>query len=420
VCSFDEIPHELIFKLIRRPIADERLVTLVARALKAGVIVDGLFEKTTKGTPQGSPLSPILSNIVLNEMDHELERRGLAYARWADDFVILVKTERSAQRVMERIIRYLEESLGLPVNREKSRVAKMSEVTFLGFRIYRDKIRVSPESLEKFKGQVRELTHRNNPLSMYMAVRKLNSYLRGWVEYFRIQEGRRLFRLIDQRIRCRLRVMQLVKWKKPKKLQRIMIKSGFPVWESRRTWVEMDKWRSIYRKKVRMVLCLKWFRQMGLVFLEDFTPAPTRDMEVVNSVVDRRAAYLAGDWGAGDQKRQSVQRGADRATRRLPALLPERALTWWLELRRCLFSRFALCFLLVGITDHLLDGAYVIGPAFLEVLEVQLLDELGQGRLPGLLLGVGQAAELLRIQPQLPGHLDVGIGKMEAPRLNPR
>jgi RNA-directed DNA polymerase len=250
-------------------------VTLVARALKAGVIVDGLFEKTTKGTPQGSPLSPILSNIVLNEMDHELERRALSYARWADDFVILVKTERSAQRVMERIIRYLEESLGLPVNREKSRVAKMREVTFLGFRIYRDKIRVSPESLEKFKGQVRELTHRNNPLSMYMAVRKLNSYLRGWVEYFRIQEGRRLFRLIDQRIRCRLRVMQLVKWKKPKKLQRIMIKSGFPVWESRRTWVEMDKWRSIYRKEVRMVLCLKWFRQMGLVFLEDFTPAPT-------------------------------------------------------------------------------------------------------------------------------------------------
>jgi len=272
---FDEIPHELIFKLIRRSIADERLVTLVARALKAGVIVEGRFEETTKGTPQGSPLSPILSNIVLNEMDHELERRGLAYARWADDFVILVKTERSAHRVMERITRYLQESLGLPVNGEKSEVAKMSAVTFLGFRIYRHKIRVSPESLEKFKGQLRELTHRNNPLSMFMAVRKLNSYLRGWVEYFRLQEGRELFRLIDRRIRCRLRVMQLVKWKKPKKLQRIMIQTGFPVWEARRTWVEMDKWRSIYRKEVRMVLCLKWFRQMGLVFLEDFAPAPT-------------------------------------------------------------------------------------------------------------------------------------------------
>jgi RNA-directed DNA polymerase len=130
---FDEIPHNLIFKLIRRRIADERLVTLIARALKAGVVVEGKLEKTTKGVPQGSPLSPILSNIVLNEMDQELDTRGLTYARWADDFVILVKSPRSAQRVMQRITRYLEETLGLPVNREKSEVALMREVTFLGF-----------------------------------------------------------------------------------------------------------------------------------------------------------------------------------------------------------------------------------------------------------------------------------------------
>jgi RNA-directed DNA polymerase len=143
---FDEIPHDLILKLIRRKIADERLVTLVARALKAGVIVEGKFEKTTKGSPQGSPLSPMLSNIVLNEMDQELERRGLKYCRWADDFVILVKSERAAKRVMEGITRYLEEELGLPVNKEKSEVSHIKDVEFLGFQILANKIRVSAKS----------------------------------------------------------------------------------------------------------------------------------------------------------------------------------------------------------------------------------------------------------------------------------
>jgi RNA-directed DNA polymerase len=206
----------------------ERLVTLVARALKAGVVVDGKLQKSTKGTPQGSPLSPMLSNIVLNKMDHELERRGLKYSRWADNFVILLKTKRSAQRVMESITRYLEGSLGLPVNREKSEVAKMHEVTFLGFRIYRHRIQVSRESLDKFKRRVRELTHRNNPLSMYQATKDLNEYLRGWVEYFRIQEFKQLFGIMDQWVRNRLRSMQLAKWKKPKKFQRVMISKGFP------------------------------------------------------------------------------------------------------------------------------------------------------------------------------------------------
>jgi RNA-directed DNA polymerase len=113
---FDEIPHGLILKLILRKIADEGLVTLVARALKAGVIVEGKLEKTTKGCPQGSPVSPMVSNIVLNELDQELERRGHRYCRWADDFLIVLKSERAANRVMDGIVKYLEEELNLPVN----------------------------------------------------------------------------------------------------------------------------------------------------------------------------------------------------------------------------------------------------------------------------------------------------------------
>jgi RNA-directed DNA polymerase len=272
---FDEIPHELIFKLIRRKIADERLVTLIARALKAGVVVEGRYEKTTKGVPQGSPLSPILSNIVLNELDHELERRGLKYARWADDFVILLRSRRAAERVMRGVTAHLEEELGLPVNREKSGVAKMSEVTFLGFRIFRHKIRISPESIEKFKDQVRELTHRNNPLSMYAAIGRLSRYLRGWVEYFGVQEFKGRFERIDPWIRDRIRSMQLAKWKKPRKFQRVMIAAGFPVWRARRTWVAMGAWRSVCRPEVRIVLGLQWFRKQGLVFLNDYATAPT-------------------------------------------------------------------------------------------------------------------------------------------------
>lgn len=270
---FDEIPHDLILKLIRRRIADERLVTLVARALKAGVVVDGVLEKTTKGTPQGSPLSPMISNIVLNELDHELERRGLTYCRWADDFVILVRSERAARRVMAGIIRYLEETLGLPVNRQKSKVTTIANVTFLGFQIWAGKIRVSKAARQEFKAQVRELTRRNNGLSMHQVIGRLNRFLRGWVEYFRIQEFKGIFAGFDEWIRNRLRSMQLAKWKKPRKFQRMLRRAGFPSGEAKRTWVQMRQWHSVYRKEVKMLLTLKWFRAQGLVFLHDYAPA---------------------------------------------------------------------------------------------------------------------------------------------------
>jgi RNA-directed DNA polymerase len=268
---FDEIPHNLILKLVRRKITDERLVTLVARALKAGIMVDGKFEKTTKGCPQGSPLSPMLSNIVLNELDQELEKRGHRYCRWADDFLILLKSERAAKRVMEGISGHLENNLNLPVNKEKSQVALVKDVPFLGFQLLREKIRVSNKARLKFKAKVRELTRRNNPLSMYQAIQELKVYLRGWVGYFRIQEFRNLFRDLDGWIRSRLRSMQLKKWKNPRKFQRIMIRAGYKPYEARRVWVKMNRWQSVMRKEVRFVMNLQWFRRQGMIFLHDFT-----------------------------------------------------------------------------------------------------------------------------------------------------
>lgn len=272
---FDEIPHGMILKLLRRKIADEKLITLVARALKAGVVVDGKFEKTVKGCPQGSPLSPMLSNIVLNELDHELERRRLRYARWADDFIILVKSERAAQRVMEGVTKYLEGTLGLTVNKEKSEVARIDKISFLGFQIsMQGKTTISEKSQKRFREKTKKLTRRNNPLSMHRIIEELNPFLRGWVNYFKIQENRKIFSGLDCWIRRRIRSMQLKKWKKPKKFRRVMIKTGFPPEVVKHTHVRMKSWASTKRKEVNFVLNLEWFKNIGLIFLNDYLQNP--------------------------------------------------------------------------------------------------------------------------------------------------
>ncbi|MCU7817258.1 MAG: hypothetical protein KZQ81_19235 [Candidatus Thiodiazotropha sp. (ex Rostrolucina anterorostrata)] len=155
--------------------------------------------------------------------------------------MIVVRSERAAQRVMKGTVAYLEEELGLTVNREKSCVAPIKDITFLGFQILRGKIRVSTKAQIRFKRRVRELTHRNNPLSMYQVIHELSLYLRGGVGYFGIQEFKYLFRDLDAWIRSRLRSTQLKKWKKPGKFQRIMIKAGFNPKEARRVWVKMNR-----------------------------------------------------------------------------------------------------------------------------------------------------------------------------------
>jgi RNA-directed DNA polymerase len=267
---FDEIPHELVLKLIRRKIRDERVLTLIARALKAGVITERGFEKTVKGSPQGSPVSPIISNIVLNEMDQELEKRGHKYCRWADDFIIFVKSKRAGLRVEASITKYLAEVLGLPVNQEKSFVASAKKAAFLGFQLLRGKIRIGSPARTEFKSKVKELTRRNNPLSMYEIIKQLNQYLRGWMSYYRIQESSNILKELDEFVRNRLRSMQLKKWKKPGKFQRILARAGYGVRQAKATWVAMNKWRSNKRKEVKFVLSNSWFRRQGLVFLSDY------------------------------------------------------------------------------------------------------------------------------------------------------
>ena len=209
----------------------------------------------------------MLSNIVLNELYYELESRGHRYCRWADDFVVLVKSERAAKRVMAGIVKYLEEGLNLPVNKDKGKVALIKDVTFLGFKILRGKIRISDKARVKFKKKIRELTRRNNPLSMYQMIQELNEYLRGWFAYFKIQEFLQIFKLLDGWIRSRLRSMQLKKWKNPRKFQRMMINAGYKPYEAQLIWMRMNKWQSVDRKEARFVMNLAWFKKQGLYFL---------------------------------------------------------------------------------------------------------------------------------------------------------
>jgi len=162
------------------------------------------------------------------------------------------------------------------VNRDKSCVAPIKEITFVGFQILRGKIRVSSKAQTRFKDRVRELTHRNNPLSMYQVIHELSLYLRGWVGYFGIQDFKYLFRNLDAWIRSRLRSTQLKKWTKPGKFQRIMIKAGLDPKDARQTWIKMNRWKSVMRRPLRYVMNLDWFRKRGLVFLNDFTIAFSR------------------------------------------------------------------------------------------------------------------------------------------------
>ena len=273
---FDEIPHPLILKRVREKVEDDQMITLIARAIKSGRIKEGRYEKSQKGVPQGSPISPILSNIVLHELDQELENRGHRHCRWADDFLIYMRSERAGKRVKESITKYLRK-MGLEVNEDKSGVTRAEEAKFLGFQIQNGQIRISPKAKKKFKRNIREMTKRNNPLSMKKIVEDLNVYLKGWVGYFTVEETQTTMGNLDGWIRRRLRSMQLKKWKKPKKFQAKMRKAGYSVYYSEKTWLKMDVWRSSRNPKVHRVLPVKWFRKLKLVFLDDYR---NRDLEL--------------------------------------------------------------------------------------------------------------------------------------------
>ena len=211
---------------ISRKVRDKRVLQLIGKYLRAGAVINGRRQDTHKGVPQGGPLSPLLSNILLDDLDKELEQRGHRFARYCDDFIILVKSQRAGKRVMASISHYLGKQLKLMVNQEKSKVASTNEITFLGFAFKGAGIRWSDKAFAEFKQRVRKLTGRSWGVSMEYRFEKLAEYLRGWVGYFGISEYYRPIPEIDHWLRRRVRMCYLKRWRWCRTKVRELVKLG--------------------------------------------------------------------------------------------------------------------------------------------------------------------------------------------------
>lgn len=229
---FDEVNQDKLIGIMRRTIKDGNLVSLIRKFLQSGVMEKGIIQETKKGTPQGGNLSPLLSNIMLNELDIELEKRGLNFVRYADDFLIMVKSEKAANRVMESITTFITRKLGLKVNVEKSKIARPNEIKYLGFgfykRINQNVWRPKPhiKSVEKFKAKLRVILVRSKSISLKERLLRIKYLIYGWVNYFRIADMKIIMERTDQNIRRKLRVIIWKQWKKISKRYTILRKLG--------------------------------------------------------------------------------------------------------------------------------------------------------------------------------------------------
>lgn len=216
---FDNVNQDKLIGIIRRTIKDGRVISLIRKYLVSGVMINGVCQPTKVGTPQGGNLSPLLSNIMLNELDRELEKRGLKFVRYADDCLIMIKSEKAANRVMNTITNFIENKLGLIVNVEKSKIARPNEIKYLGFGFYNKKGKWRPKphlkSVQKLESKLKDITSRSNAISIADKIVKLNQVIRGWINYFRIADMKALMTRISEHLRHRLRMCIWKYWKKP-------------------------------------------------------------------------------------------------------------------------------------------------------------------------------------------------------------
>ena len=230
---FDNVCQSKLIEVMSRTIKDGRVISLIHKYMNAGVVSKGLFEKTEVGVPQGGPLSPLLSNIMLNELDKELERRGHRFVRYADDCMIFCKSRKSAERTLRNILPYIEGKLFLKVNREKTCVAHISKVKYLGYTFYSYKgfrFRVHPKSVEKMKKKLRELTDRSNAWSNENRILKLKQFIKGWVNYFKLADMKQLLKETDKWLRHRIRAIYWKQWKKVRTRIRKLRNLNLPEW----------------------------------------------------------------------------------------------------------------------------------------------------------------------------------------------
>ena len=237
----DTLNHELLMNLLRKNVHDKRVIELIKRYLKAGVMENGLLVKTEEGSPQGGPLSPLLANIYLNEYDQEMTRRGVPVIRYADDIVVLAKSKRAAERLLETTQRYLEGKLKRKMNGEKSKVVSVYAIRnfkFLGYALGKGKngiyIRAHEKSLKKAKAKLKELTSRSQGRNVRVVMQKIKVYIRGWLGYFGIASMKTTMQEWDGWLRRRFRCYIWKQWKNPRTRVKNLMKLGMPQWQAYR------------------------------------------------------------------------------------------------------------------------------------------------------------------------------------------
>jgi len=272
---FDTVNQSKLMEVLSRTVQDGRVISLIHKYLNAGVVVRNKFEDTEVGVPQGGPLSPLLSNIMLNELDRELEKRGHHFARYADDMVILCKSKRSAERTLTNIIPYIEEKLFLKVNREKTVVAYISKIKFLGYSFYvKEKVgrlRIHPKSVSRMKERIKTLTSRSNGWGDARRKETLKQYITGWVNYFKLADMKTLLLQVDEWYRRRLRMVIWKHWKWIKTRLRNLIKLGiekYKAWEYANT--RKGYWRTAYSPILSRSITNDRLKQTGYIFFTDY------------------------------------------------------------------------------------------------------------------------------------------------------
>lgn len=268
---FDQVNHDILMSRLARYIGDKRLLRLIRRFLQAGMMLNGVVIDRESGTPQGGPLSPLLSNIMLDELDKELEKRGHRFCRYADDCNIYVYSEASGKRVMSSVKQFLKARLKLSINEEKSAVSKVYERQFLGYRVGSGaRLYISPASLKRMKDKVRLLTKRNRGRRLERVIHELNQYLPGWLSYFRLAGGLAQFKRLDSWIRRRLRCYRLKQRKRKWPMATFMMGLGV---SARVAWSLVKSNRGWWAKSHHLgsdhAMSNKWFKKQGLFSLYD-------------------------------------------------------------------------------------------------------------------------------------------------------
>lgn len=268
---FDTVHHDKLMRIISHTVKDGDVISLIRKYLMSGVMKNGKYADTPVGTPQGGNLSPLLSNIMLTELDKELEARGLRFVRYADDSLIFVKSEKAAIRVLNSVTHFIEKKLGLKVNAEKSRISRPGSTKFLGFGFYLDtntrKYQSKPhkDSIQKFQRKLRKLTKRNWSVSLDERITKLNQVIRGWVNYFRIGNMKSKLAEIDRKLRSRIRVIIWKQWKNSTKRIRSLVQLGIPEEEAKGLTYCRKGYRYIGLSKViQRALSNKRLEQRGI------------------------------------------------------------------------------------------------------------------------------------------------------------